>query len=127
MDYTFADGYMIVGPNRAILMEALHAHTVGDSLARSASFRALLPKDENENYSAIAYQNLSPVLNPLLSQVKGDAAAAVQELAADARPTVVCGWGQENRIEVSSNSRLFGFDFLTLGSLLNGTRKTHKT
>jgi hypothetical protein len=127
MDYTFADGYMIVGPNRAILMEALHAHTVGDSLARSASFKALLPKDENENYSAIAYQNLSPVLNPLLSQVKGDAAAAVQELAADARPTVVCAWGQENRIEVSSNSRLFGFDFLTLGSLLNGTRKTHKT
>jgi hypothetical protein len=127
MDYTFSDGYMIVGPNRPILMEALHAHTVGDSLARSASFKALLPKDENENYSAIAYQNLSPVLSPLLSQVTGDAATAVRELAADAKPTAVCAWGQENRIEVSSNSRLFGFDFLTLGSLLNGTRKTHKT
>jgi hypothetical protein len=127
MDYTFADGYMIVGPNRAVLMEALHAHTVGDSLARSASFKALLPKDENENYSAIAYQNVSPVLSPLLSQVKGDAATAVQELAADARPTAVCAWGQENRIEVSSNGRLFGFDFLALGSLLNGTRRTHKT
>lgn len=127
MDYTFADGYMIVGPNRAILMEALHTYTVGDSLARSASFKALLPKDENENYSAIAYQNLSPILSPLLSQVTGDAAAAVRELGADAKPTVVCAWGQENRIEMSSNSRLFGFDFLTLGSLLNGTRRTHKT
>ncbi len=78
----------------------------------------MLPKDENENYSAIAYQNLSPVLTPLLSQVSGDAALALRELAADSKPTAVCAWGEANTIEAASNSRLFGFDFLTLGALI---------
>lgn len=118
-DYTFAEGYMVLGSSRAIVMEALRTHATGDSLGRSASFRGLLPKDENENYSAIGYQNLSPVLQPLLSQLQGEEAAAVQQLAADARPTVFCAWGKENRIEASSNSRLFGLDFLALGTLLD--------
>lgn len=117
--YTYANGYMILGSSRAVVMEALRTQSSGDSLGRSANFRALLPKDENENYSAIGYQNLSPVLQPLLSQLKGDEAAAVQELAADARPTVFCAWGKDNRIEAASNSRLFGLDFLALGTLLD--------
>ena len=61
-NYTFSDGYMIIAPTRALLMDALKTHAAGNSLGRSAAFRALLPKDENENYSAVAYQNLSPVL-----------------------------------------------------------------
>jgi hypothetical protein len=79
----------------------------------------LLPKDENENYSAIAYQNLSPVLTPLLGQLSGDSAAAIREIAADARPTAICAGGRDSRIEAASDSHLFGFDFLTLGSLTN--------
>jgi hypothetical protein len=118
-EYAFADGFMIVAPNRALVMEALHAHTSGDSLARSAAFKALLPKDENENYSAIAYQNLSPELNPLLSRFSGSSADALRQIAADARPTVVCAWGKESRIEVASDSHLFGFDFLALEALIN--------
>jgi FecR protein/Protein of unknown function (DUF3352) len=115
--YIFADGYMIVAPNRALLMEALQTHASGDSLARSAAFKALLPKDENENYSAIAYQNLGPVLTPLLSQLSAESAEAIRHLAADARPTAICAWGRDSRIEAASNSHLFGFDFLTLGAL----------
>ena len=90
---------------------------------RSPSFRALLPKDENENYSAVAYQNLSPVLTPLLSQFSGESADAIRKLAADSRPTAICAWGKDNRIEVASDSRLFGFDFLTLGALLDSRNK----
>jgi FecR protein/Protein of unknown function (DUF3352) len=115
--YIFADGYMIVAPNRALLMEALQTHASGDSLARSAAFKALLPKDQNENYSAIAYQNLGPVLTPLLSQLSAESAEAIRHLAADARPTAICAWGKDSRIEAASNSHLFGFDFLTLGAL----------
>ena len=124
-NYTFSDGYMIVAPTRALLMEALKTHENGSSLGRSASFRALLPKDENENYSAVAYQNLSPVLSPILSQLSGESADAVRKLAADARPTVICAYGQESRIEVASDSRLFGFDFLTLGALLDRNKPGH--
>jgi hypothetical protein len=122
-NYTFSDGFMIVAPTRALLIEAIKTHTSGNSLGRSAAFRALLPKDENENYSAVAYQNLSPVLSPLLSQFSGESANAIRKLAADSRPTVICAFGQENRIEVASDSRLFGFDFLTLGALLNPRNK----
>jgi len=121
--YIFADGYMIVAPNRALLMEALESHASGDSLARSAAFKALLPKDENENYSAIAYQNLGPVLTPLLSQLSGESAQAIRQLAADSRPTAICAWGRDSRIEAASNSHLFGFDFLTLGALTSSGNK----
>lgn len=122
--YTFADGYMIVGPTRAVLMDALKTHESGNSLAHSSDFRALLPRDENENYSAVAYQNLSPVLTPLLSQFSGESADAIRKLASDSRPTVVCAWGKDNRIEAATDSRLFGFDFLTFGAILNSRNKS---
>jgi hypothetical protein len=123
-NYTFSGGYMIVAPTRALLMDALKTHANGTSLGRSAGFRALLPKDQNENYSAVAYQNLSPVLSPILSQFSGESADAIRKLAADARPTVICAFGKESGIEVASDSRLFGFDFLTLGALI-GNKSGH--
>jgi hypothetical protein len=122
-NYTFSSGFMIVAPERALLIEALQTHTNGNSLGRSASFRALLPKDDNENYSAVAYQNLSPVLTPVLSQFDGQAADAIRKLAADSKPTIICAWGKDTRIEAASDSRLFGFDFLTLGALLDSQHK----
>jgi hypothetical protein len=121
--YTFSDGYMILAPSRALLMQALQTHASGNSLAGSAAFKALLPKDDHDNYSAIAYQNLSPVLTPLLSSFSGESAQALQQLAADARPTAICAWGKDNRIEVASDSRLFGFDMLTLGALIHSGNK----
>jgi hypothetical protein len=121
--YTYSEGFMILAPTRALLMEALRTKASGDSLAHSAAFRALLPKDENENYSAIAYQNLSPVLTPLLSQLSGKSADAIRQLAADSKPTAICAWGRDSRIEAASDSRLFGFDFLTLGALLDSRNK----
>ena len=122
--YTYDDGYMVIAANRAELENALQAHESGNSLARSAAFRSLLPKDANENYSAVAYQNLSPVLTPLLSQFSGQSADALRKLAADAKPTVICAWGRDNSIEAESDSRLFGFDFLTLGALLGPRNNT---
>ncbi len=123
-NYTFSNGFMIVAPDRALLMDSLQIRASGNSLARSTSFRAMLPHDQNENYSAIAYQNLSPVLTPLLSQFSGNSADAIRKLAADSKPTVICAWGKDSRIEVASDSRLFGFDFLTLGALLNSRNKS---
>ena len=125
--YTFAGGYMIVAPDRALLIEALRAQANGASLSRSAAFKASLPKDENENYSAIAYQNLGPVLTPLLTQVGGESAETLQQLAADARPTTICAWGKDTRIEAASDSHLFGFDFLKLETLIHSGNKQAST
>jgi hypothetical protein len=114
---------MIVAPSRALLIQSMQAYSTGNSLANSAAFKALLPKDANENYSAVAYQNLTPVLTPLLTQLSGETASAVSELAADARPSVICARGEESRIEAATDSRLFGFDFLTLESLIHSGNK----
>lgn len=122
--YTFADGFMIVSPDRAMLIDAIRVHQSGNTLARSTAFKALLPSGDHENCSAVAYQNLGPVLDPLLSQMSGESAAALRKLASDSKPTAVCVWGEENRIEAASDSRLFGFDFLELGSLLNLRNKS---
>ncbi len=121
--YTFANGYMVLAPTRALVLEALQTRTTGNSLSRAQAFRALLPKDANENYSAVVYQNLGPVLAPLLSQFSGKSADAIREMAADSRPTAICAWGTDTGIEAASNSRLFGFDFLTLGALMNSGNK----
>ena len=121
--YTFAGGYMIIAPNRTLLVEALRTQVNGVSLSRSAAFKASLPKDENENYSAIVYQNLGPVLSPLVSQLNTEPAEAIQQMAADAKPTTICAWGKDSRIEAASDSRLFGFDFFTLGALLHSGNK----
>jgi hypothetical protein len=122
-EYTFTDGFLIAAPSRALLMDALQTHASGNSLARSTAFRSLLPRDQNENYSSVLYQNLSPVLTPLLSQFNGQAGQAIQKLASDSRPTVICAWGEENHIEAASDSRLFGFDFLTLSAILDSRNK----
>src|SRR5271170_4498829 len=115
---------MIIASDQALLLEAIQTHDSGNSLARSSAFKALLPVDANANYSAIVYQNVSPVLTPLLSQFSGEAAQAIRQIAADARPTAICAWGKDNRIEAASNSHLFGFDFLALPALIHSGNQT---
>jgi hypothetical protein len=58
--------------------------------------------------------------------MNGESADALKKLASDAHPTAICAWGKDAGIEAASNSNLFGFDFLTLGSLL-GHEKKHDT
>ena len=119
-DYTFADGYMIMAPSRALLLAALQTHANGMSLARSASFRALLPSDNQANFSAMIYQNLSPILKPLASQLASEQLALLRQMAANAKPSVFCAYGESDRIEVASSAKLFDLNpgFPTLFHLL---------
>jgi hypothetical protein len=119
-DYTFADGYMILAPSRALLIAAMETHANGTSLARSASFRALLPSDNQANFSAMIYQNLSPILKPLASQLNSGQLALLQQLAADSKPSVMCAYGESDRIEVASSGKLLDLNpaFPTLLHLL---------
>jgi hypothetical protein len=108
-DYTFADGYILVAPSRALLLAALKIHSDGNSLARSGSFRALFPSDNQANFSGMIYQNLSPILQPLASQLTSGQLALAQQLARDAKPSVFCAYGETDRIEVASTGNLFEF------------------
>jgi hypothetical protein len=119
-DYTFADGYLIMAPSRALLIAAIETHANGTSLARSASFRALLPSDNQANFSAMIYQNLSPILKPLASQLNSGQLALLQQLAADSKPSVMCAYGESDRIEMASSGKLLDLNpgFPTLLHLL---------
>lgn len=112
--YTFTDGYMIVGPSRALVMNAIAIHQNGNSLARSTDFRALLPQDEQADVSAVLYQNLAPVIQPIAQQLSPSQLQSLQQIAAETKPSVVCAYGENNAIRVASSSRLFGFDLNTL-------------
>lgn len=114
VDYTFTDGYLVLGPSRAMVMEAVRTHQSGNSLAKSGAFHALLPADHYANVSAFLYQNLAPVLGPVAQQLTPSQLQSWQALAAETKPSLVCAYGEEDAIRVASNSRLFGLDLNTL-------------
>jgi hypothetical protein len=111
---------MIMAPSRALLIAAIETHANGTSLARSASFRALLPSDNHANFSGMIYQNLSPIMKPLASQLNSGQLAMLQQLAADSKPSVMCAYGESDRIEIASSGKLLDLNpgFPTLLRLL---------
>lgn len=120
IDYTFADGYMVAGPTVALVMKSLDVHRNGNSLAKSGVFRALLPQGTQLDYSAVAYQNLAPVIQPLANQLTGTQLQSLQTIAAGSKPSAVVAYGEPDRIEVQTSSKYFGLDLntLALGALL---------
>ena len=97
-------------------MNAIAIHQNGNSLARSADFRALLPQDEQADVSAVLYQNLAPVIEPIAQQLSASQLQSLKQIAAETKPSIVCAYGENNAIRVASSSRLFGFDLNTAGS-----------
>jgi ferric-dicitrate binding protein FerR (iron transport regulator) len=123
--YTFVDGYMVAAASRPLIDQALQTRQLGTTLRKSAEFRALLPQDGRVNFSAIAYQNLGPVLGPLAEMAASagesltpEQSAIVDRLAAGQPPSLVFAYGEPERITLVANTEggLFGSGF---GSLFN--------
>lgn len=128
LTYTYTDGYMVLGPTKALVMNAIAIHQSGNSLANSAEFRALLPQDEHPDVSAVLYQNLAPVIAPIAQQLSPSQLQSLQQLAAESKPSVVTAYGEDNAIRVATSSRLFGFDLntLALSTLLKVASPRHR-
>jgi hypothetical protein len=124
VDYTFTEGYMIIAPSRALVRNAVAIHQSGNSLSRSNDFRALLPQDRHADVSALIYQNLAPIVGPVMSQLTPSQLQSLQKIAAESKPSVVCAYGEPNAVRVASNSRFFGLDLntATLSTLLKLAR-----
>lgn len=114
INYVFVDGYLIVGASRALLMDAIRVHQNGNSLAKSQQFRALMPHDQFANVSGLLYQNLAPVLGPIAQQLTPEQFDTFKALAAEAKPSMVCAYGEEDALRVASNGRMFGLDLNTI-------------
>ena len=124
--YTFDDGYLIAGPSRAILNQALQAKTARTSIARSTKFISMMPRDSYANFSAVVYQNLGTTLAPiasLLGSLAPQGAAgrgnAMQSLA-NPKPAFIAAYGEPDRITIASSGNRLGAGMAQLmsGSLL---------
>jgi hypothetical protein len=121
--YTFADGYMIAAPSRALVRRALDLKVAGTSIIRSEKFLGLTPRDHYANFSAVLYQNLGTSLAPLAGMLSGMAGAhhPGQPNPADRlgnlKPTLIAAYGAPDRITVASAGDVMG---ARLESLLTG-------
>jgi hypothetical protein len=115
LHYAFTGGYMVAAPSRALVMQAIRTRESGDSLGRSASFRALFPPDRDAHVSGLVYQNLGRMVGSLLeapgaAQLTPEQRGSVEDLTRDARPTLLCAYGEERGIRVAGLGGALDFD-----------------
>jgi hypothetical protein len=127
--YTFVSGYLVAAPSQALLMKAIRIRDSGITLTRSTGFKSLLPKDRHTDASGLIYQNLASIAGPLSEQLNPNEAQSLQTIAANARPTLICAYGDDNSIEIATASKFFGFDVnnFALSQLLRLTPGTRTT
>ena len=100
--YAFAEGYLVAGPSRAVVMQAVRTRESGSSLARSPGFRGLFPPDRRPHVSGLLYQNLGPAVSRLLdagmASLSPEQRRSAEALAREAGPTLLCAYGEEDAI-----------------------------
>lgn len=104
--YTIVDGYFVATPSKVLLDRAVEQHRNGYTIARSAAFTNLLPRDGDVNVSALVWQNLGPSLGPVAARLAGFLADdAIQELnsfAQGTKPSLLTLSAQNDRIVLNS-------------------------
>jgi hypothetical protein len=124
--YTFNDGYLIAGPSRAILNQALQARTARTSIARSTKFVSMMPRDSYANFSAVVYQNLGTTLGPIVGLLGAFAPPGAagrgnsfQNLA-NPKPAFIAAYGEPDRVTIAGSGNTLGTAMTQLmsGSLL---------
>ncbi|HEX6717090.1 MAG TPA: FecR domain-containing protein [Pyrinomonadaceae bacterium] len=108
VNYTYANGYLIVGPSRALVQRALTARDNGLSLLRSAKFTAGLPADGNANFSAVFYHNIGGLVPAGVAtaaeQLPSGPQQAIKSIASDMPPTLAYAYAQGDSITFMANT-----------------------
>jgi FecR protein/Protein of unknown function (DUF3352) len=108
VNYTYANGYLIVGPSRALVQRSLTLRESGLSLLRSAKFTAGLPADGNANFSAVFYHNIGGLVPAGLAstaeQLPSGPQQAVKAIAGDMAPTLAYAYAQGDTISFMANT-----------------------
>ena len=112
--YTFASGYLIAAPTRALVSRALQVKTNGAGIARTPGFLALLPRDHYTNASALIYQNIGTSLAPFAGLLGPKAAENMSNL----KPFLIAAYGEPDRIALASTGDMLG---MSLNNLLSGS------
>jgi ferric-dicitrate binding protein FerR (iron transport regulator) len=121
--YTFDQGYLIAGPTRALVYNALRLKTAGTSIKHSARFLALTPRDRHVNFSVVIYQNLGTSMAPLAALAGafmppgGAGRGNLLQGLSNVKPALYAVYGEPDCITMTANGDVLGS---TLASLLSG-------
>jgi hypothetical protein len=134
VNFTYVNGYMIVGPSRALVERSVRTQESGYSLLRSARFTAGLPADGNANFSALFYHNLAPLVQPFAERIANSAGnlpqeqqQAIKAMAADMPPTLAYAYAKGDSITFAANTEggPFGLSPATLLGMPNSLEIQH--
>ena len=133
VNYTYVNGYVVMGPSRAMVERSVRSQESGYSLLRSARFTAGLPTDGNANFSAVFYQNLAPLVQPFADRVASSGAMpeaqreAIKTMAANMAPTLAYAYAQGDSITFAANTEggPFGLSPATLFGMPNSLEIQH--
>jgi FecR protein len=134
VNYTYVNGYMVVGPSRGLVERAVRSQEAGYSLLRSTKFIAGLPADGKANFSAVFYHNLAPLVQPFAERIANSAGSlgaeqqqAIKSLAADMPPTLAYAYAQGDSITFAANTDggPFGLSPATLLGVPNALEIQH--
>ncbi|MFN7941873.1 MAG: FecR domain-containing protein [Thermoanaerobaculia bacterium] len=126
LDFAVVDGYLVAGPNRGLVAQAIATRQAGVTLVSSDRFRSLLPTDGESNFSAFAYQNLASGLGTIGEWLAGNAARIAPEVRSQIEsalgksgPTLALVYGGPDRITfvARGGSGPFGASFESLFAL----------
>jgi len=111
VNYTFVNGYVVMGPSRAMVERSVRTQEQGYSLLRSSRFTAGLPSDGNANFSAVFYHNLAPLVQPFADRIASTAGKlspehqqAIKSMAANMPPTLAYAYAQGDSITFAANT-----------------------
>ena len=111
VNYTYVNGYVVMGPSRAMVARSVQMQEQGYTLLRSARFTAGLPADGKPNFSAVFYHNLAPLVQPFAERLANSAGSlpqeqqqAIKSMAADMPPTLAYAYAQGDSITFAANT-----------------------
>jgi hypothetical protein len=131
VNYVFANGYLIAGPTRALVDQALRFHDSGTTLVHSTKFTAGLPADGNVNFSALIYHNLAPLAKSVNDRIGSRNLPSGPQnaltMAATMEPTLAYAYAYGDRIEFAANTEggPFGLSPATLLGMPNAFELHH--
>ncbi len=131
--YTYANGYLVAAPSRALVERALKYRESGYTLLRSPRFTSTLPADGQVNFSAIFYHDLAPLLEPVSGHLERAAKEMTEEqqraikATAEAPPTLAYAYAQGDALVFAADSEggPFGLSTATLMGLPSSFEMQH--
>lgn len=103
--YAFVDSYLVIGSGQETVAEAVRLHRSGESLAKSAKLLAALPPGHGTEVSGLLYENPTAIAMLSMRQAMPEIAESLSQTTAEAKPVVVCAYGEESALrEVSLSS-----------------------